>query len=116
MSPRRGVKGVFVGALIYGNPTWRIEFDDRVLAHLQIAVMTKIRRNEGFQMSWSNDHASTGRTSIWMHPSIPLMFQFNGSRDASINRSWIDLLLQSASSSGGLQVIPEPRDDDPRHR
>ena len=100
-----------MGWLVYGNPEWRIDFDDRVLAHLQIAVMTKIRRNEAFQMSWHNDKASTGRTAIWLHPAIPIMFQFSGSREPTINRAWVSLLVQSASSSAGLRVLPEPPAD-----
>ncbi|WKK73021.1 hypothetical protein Q0F99_09270 [Rathayibacter oskolensis] len=61
-----------MATLTYGPQNLEIEFEERVLAHLKVAVLSKLRRNEAFSLSWSED-ASTGhgRSSVWLHPSVP---------------------------------------------
>ena len=85
-----------------------VEFDDRVLAHLQIVIVQKIRRGESFLMSW-RDSADTGdgHSAIWIHPAQNLYFKFSGSRSPSINPEWIEHLTASANSSRGLLVMRE---------
>ena len=85
-----------------------IEFEDRLLAHLQIVIVQKLRRGESFLMTW-RDSAETGdgHSSIWLHPSHMLYFKFVGSRQPTLNREWLDHLAQSANSSRGLLVTRE---------
>ena len=98
-----------MGKLLYDN-SLSIEFDDRVLAHLQIVVGLKLRRNESFYFSWKDDQrVGDGRTSIWLHPTIPLVFKFYGSRAPALNRGWLALLEQSANTTQGLHMVEEPR-------
>lgn len=86
----------------------RVEFEDRLLAHLQIVIVQKLRRGDGFLMSWVNSLSiGSGRTSIWLDRTIPLRFSFAGSRSPSINREWLHTLEQSAGSSTGLIVTGE---------
>jgi hypothetical protein len=40
-----------VGTLFYGADRHAIDVDDRALAHLQLAIVTKLRRHEGFAFS-----------------------------------------------------------------
>jgi hypothetical protein len=95
-----------VGTLIYDGSV--IEFEDRLLAHLQIVIVQKLRHGEAFPMSWLNSLSiGDGRSSIWLDRTIPLRFNFVGSRVPSINRDWIAALSESASSSTGLIVINE---------
>ena len=97
-----------MGKLTYDS-TMSVEFDDRTLAHLQLAIGAKLRRNEAFFFAWKDDPAAgDGRTSIWLHPTIPISFKFYGSRPPAINRAWVEVLMQSANSTQGLQVLPEP--------
>ncbi|WP_443069965.1 DUF7882 family protein [Subtercola sp. YIM 133946] len=85
-----------------------IELDDRTLTHLQIVIVQKLRRCESFAMSWAvSPESGSGRASIWLHPSIPLHFRFNGSRVPAINPAWLEELAASADSSRGLIVTPE---------
>ena len=95
-----------MGTLVYESMAF--EFEDRLLAHLQIAIVNKLRRGDSFIMSWriSGDSGS-GRGAIWMDPSIPLYFEFDGSRAPSINREWLTRLANSADSSTGLVVVGE---------
>lgn len=98
-----------MGKLIYGAPTWALEFDDRTLAHLRVVIMAKLRRAETFSFSWKLDVvAGTGRSSIWLHQGIPLQFVFFGGREPTLNRAWIDALMASANSPAGLELVPEP--------
>jgi hypothetical protein len=99
-----------MGTLIYGADGSNITFEDRLLAHLQIAIITKLRRNEPHTLSWETpSYEGSGRSTVWLHPAVPMQFKFSGSKKPVINRVWVEQLLHSANSTGGLQVIPEPR-------
>jgi hypothetical protein len=43
-----------------------------------------------------------------MHPAIPLVYDFAGSRTPAINREWLNALMETANSPGGLRLVPEP--------
>lgn len=101
-----------MGTLTYDS-TLAADFDDRTLAHLQIVIGAKLRRNESFYFSWKDDQSiGDGRSVIWVHPSIPLSFKFFGGRPPAINRQWIDELMIHANSPGGLVISPEPTPGD----
>ena len=87
----------------------QVQFDDRALAHLEVVIASKFRRGESFNFSWVKDAAvGSGRTTIWMHPAIPLVYEFEGGRKPSINRAWLEALMQTANSASGLQLVDEP--------
>ena len=99
-----------MGKLIYGAPTWAVEFEDRALAHLRIVITTKLRRGESFALTWTPDPGSgMGRSSIWLHQAIPLQFVFVESAEPSLNRLWVEALMARANSSLGLELVPEPQ-------
>ena len=98
-----------MGKFIYGTPSISVDFDDRVLAHLKVVMLSKVRRGESFSFSWEYTVASgSGHSSIWIHPAIPLQFDFAGSREPRLNRSWVEELVRLSNSPAGLRVIPEP--------
>lgn len=98
-----------MGKLLYGSPSMEVDFDDRALIHLQIVITAKLRRGESFVFTWRDSvEPGDGRSSIWMHSSIPLYFRYFGSRVPVINREWIEALSASASSAGGLHFSEEP--------
>ena len=98
-----------MGTLHYGSPGVEVRFDDRTLMHLHIVITAKLRRREGFVFSWSDPADSgSGRSSIWIHPSIPLFYRFTGSKAPLVNRDWVDALMASANSAGGMVLTPEP--------
>lgn len=97
-----------MGKFIYDS-SLATDFDDRALAHLQIVIGAKLRRNESFYFSWKDDQSiGDGRNVVWLHPALPLRFKYLGSRMPRINREWIVELTNSANSAGGLQLLPEP--------
>jgi len=100
-----------MGHLIYDRSTAEIQMDDRTLAHLQIVIISKLRRQESFAFSWKEPASSgDGRSTIWIYPTVSLRFRFDGSRQPAINQAWLSLLSASANSGSGLHFIPEPHD------
>jgi hypothetical protein len=98
-----------MGKLLYSSGAIEIGFDDRALAHIHLVISAKLRRGEKFFFSWQdNINVGSGRSSIWMEPSIPLYFKFSGSRPVAINRAWLDVLVATANSNSGLTFLPEP--------
>jgi hypothetical protein len=101
-----------VGKLLYSSTAMEIGFDDRALAHLQLVIGSKLRRGEKFFFSWQdNISVGSGRSSIWIEPSIPLYFKFSGTKAVTINRAWIDAMVATSNSSAGLIFLPEPGAD-----
>jgi hypothetical protein len=90
---------------VYGSDGQSFDIDDRVLAHLRIVFMTKLRRSEPF---FFHHNESSGTRSMWIHPAVPIVFHFYGSRQPVLNRDWMESLLRDASSTNGLTVSPEP--------
>jgi hypothetical protein len=98
-----------MGQFIYGNPSVAVDFDDRVLAHLKVVILSKVRRGESFTFSWEYSAAAgSGHSSIWVHPTIPLQFNFVGSREPRLNRVWVEELVRHANTPSGLRITPEP--------
>lgn len=97
-----------MGKLIYEG-TVKVDFDDRTLAHLQLVIGSKLRRGEPFHFTWKDDASiGDGRTSVWLHPRCSLVYKFYGGRSPRLNAAWIDALAYTASSPGGLYLVPEP--------
>jgi hypothetical protein len=100
-----------MGTLTY-DVVSKVEFDDRTLVHLQIVIGSKLRRGESFSLSWTKEPQGTGRTTIWMHPAIPLVYEFRDGKTPPINREWLNALMETANSPTGLRLVPEPPDSD----
>jgi len=95
-----------MGSLTYDRVV--VEFEDRMLAHLQLVIVQKLRRGESFLLSWRDAAVvGDGRSSAWLHPAIPLYFKFAGGHAPSINQNWLAQLTRSANSSQGLVVTAE---------
>ncbi len=103
-----------MGTLIYGSGNLKVEFDDRVLAHIQAVVGVKVRRNERFFLSWFDTQAvGDGRSAAWIAPEIPLSFRFSSASQHRLNRPWIEAMILAAGSSGGLVLTQEPDSGEP---
>lgn len=89
--------------------TVKVDFDDRVMAHLQIVIGAKFRRAESFYFSWIDDDSiGDGRTTVWMHPTMPVTFKYYGKKPAHINRAWVESMMLTANTPAGLVITPEP--------
>jgi hypothetical protein len=103
-----------VGTIYYGGSATPIHIDDRALAHLKVVIATKLRRSESFTVTWQHpDDQPRGRSTIWLHPSIPLRFVFDDPEPTDLSRAWIEELASSANSSGGITLVAEHFDTGP---
>ena len=101
-----------MGRLYYGNGTDAIEMPDRTLAHLRVLATTKLRRSESFSVSWRHpDGVAGGRSTIWLHCSIPLRFEFDSAEADKLDRAYLEEMAKAAASSGGLTLdLCEPEE------
>lgn len=103
-----------MGTIYYGGGAMPIHIEDRALAHLKVVIATKLRRDESFTVSWRHpDDQPRGRSTIWLHPSIPLRFVFDDPEPAELSRDWIEELANSANSTGGIMLVAEHFDTGP---
>ncbi len=101
-----------MGHLLYGSPPTQLEIDDRTLAHLQIVIVGKLRRNESFTLTIPGDDTTgIGRRTLWMNCTIPVQFSYFGSKMPAVNKEWIIVLDRAASSGQGLFPVKEPEQE-----
>ena len=94
-----------MGSLHYGSPPASFEIEDRTLAHVELVVIAKLRRNESFALAIDSD--AGGRATVWINAASTLRFEF-GSTTHDINREWLDELIDSANTTAGMRIVPEP--------
>ncbi len=100
-----------MGTIEYNSSRPPIEVDDETLAYLKIVIGTKLRRHESFMMTWLPDKNSSGRLTIWMHPSIPLVFAFDESTMPGIEPKRLERMMEHLNARGELvldQIMAPP--------
>lgn len=106
-----------MGKLLYGTPPTEHEIEDRLLAHLQVVIVNKFRRNESFAFTITTPASrGSGRQTLWLNPTIPVQFSFHGGRMPSMNPAWVQELMNEANSGRGLSLMPEPQHRDASSR
>lgn len=96
-----------MGLLHYDNVA-SFEFDDRLLTHLRTVIFSKLNLQESLVLTWVDQ----GRQrSIWLHPTVPLQFEFDDEVTPEINAAWIEQLLALTNSATGLRIVPEPKSE-----
>jgi|tagenome__1003787_1003787.scaffolds.fasta_scaffold20004617_1 hypothetical protein len=109
-----------MGALIYGIAP-AIEMEDRVLRHIQVVMIQKLRRNESFAFNWDEqpgvagdtEHENGAHGTIWISNASQLYFRYDGARHKhELNPFWIDALMKATYKADGLSVLPEPQTTD----
>lgn len=99
-----------MGRIIFGPDRDFVEMDDRALAHIRVAFLAKLRRHESFALNWTAPaSAGSGRFTLWVHPAMYLQFAFYGTREALIDRGWVDGIIESCNSVRGLDLHREHR-------
>ncbi|UOQ57142.1 hypothetical protein MUN78_16040 [Leucobacter allii] len=93
-----------MGCLHYG-PRLSYAFDDRTLAHLRAVITAKLLRQESFVLTWNEGAA---QRTVWLHPSVDLVFDFDEYRAEPLNLAWLEVLSDLANSPAGLRLVEEP--------
>ncbi len=91
-----------MGRLIYRDRA-SFDIDDRILAHLRVVIMNKLRRNEGFMLQVPVNEG-VRQASLWIHASNALVLQFYGGREPTLDRELIDQMMHDASGADGLTL------------
>jgi hypothetical protein len=94
-----------VGRFIYGDSNQSFDFDDRVLAHLRIVLMNKLRRRESFMLQFPSPHG-VGWHSLWIGHAVPVTFQFYGGRTPALDMELVEQMFRDASGPDGLSLRP----------
>jgi hypothetical protein len=94
-----------MGTLYYGSARTPVQVDDRILAHLKVLAGSKLRRNEPFLLSWQESaEGGHGRSSIWMHPNVDLIYRFDGNRPPELDNELLDQMSSEALSPTGVHI------------
>jgi len=96
-----------MGRLYYGNSTEPIQVEDGELAHLKMVATTKLRRSEGFSISFSSK--KNGRSTLWIHCAIPLRFDFDSAEPVKLDPTYVNQLAQAATSAMGIVIDLDAR-------
>jgi hypothetical protein len=92
-----------MGTLHYGSGMSTVKIPDHVLAHLKAVATMKLRRGESFMVTWRHSEGeAVGRSSLWMQPSIPLLFELDSLEPVQLDSSYLHELANAANSSGGM--------------
>ena len=95
--------------MVYGFGSFVADIDDRALAHVKAITLAKLRRNESFAFTCDVPVAAgSGHVCLWMNAAIPIQFEFVGSKEPTLNRAWLEELVQLSNSPTGLRITPEP--------
>lgn len=77
-----------------------------MLAHIELVILAKLRRREGLSLALV-DETTSHRQAMWISPDVTLRFEYHGPMP-EINRAWLQELIDTANSPGGLRFVPEP--------
>jgi hypothetical protein len=92
-----------MGNLVYGDAQFDIELDDNLLAHLQIVIGAKLRRDESFYFTWTSGSDSGPRkNTIWLQHSIPLRYHYTDDTSQPIDHALLERLAIAANTAQGL--------------
>lgn len=101
------VKRSLLGTLIYGKQQ-EYELDDRTLAHVKVVVTARLRKRESFFLSWTRRGGSgPASVSLWIAPSVPLVFRFSTAEQEKLSRRWIESLMRLSYAEHSLVITPE---------
>lgn len=94
-----------MGTLFYGAERIPIRIDDRILAHLRAVVTAKMRRGEGFLLSWTDSITiGDGRSSIWVHATCDLHYKFDGSEPPKLEPALLERLNVESIQARGIEI------------
>lgn len=94
-----------MGLMFYSNTPDPVVFPDTLLGHLQVVIGTKLRRSESFTLSWQHsDDDPNGRSTLWIHPAMPLRFTFDRPDLDPLDQELLHKLAAEASSTAGITI------------
>lgn len=100
-----------MGKLTYGAIQREIEMDDKLLAHIEMIVLSRLRRNNAFALRWIEKiEVGDGRRTIWISPSSDLYFEYDKHEQPELDRVLLDKLAAAADSNLGVNLRTDASD------
>ncbi|SNU01382.1 hypothetical protein SAMN06298212_11043 [Ruaniaceae bacterium KH17] len=93
-----------MGYLHYSNAA-TFEFEDGLLTHLRTVILSKLNVQESLIFTWTDEDS---QHSIWLHPSMPLHFEFGSASTPKLDPAVLDELIALSNSPGGLRISIAP--------
>ena len=94
-----------MGTLFYGAARTPIRIDDRILAHLKAVVTAKMRRGEGFLISWTDSaEVGHGRSSVWVHPTCDIHYKFDGGTPPKLDPALLEAMNIESIQAQGIEL------------
>jgi hypothetical protein len=93
-----------MGRLAYGAIPRTIAIDDRLLAHIEVVVLSRLRRNNAFALRWTEAGERLGRRTIWIHQATDLTFEYDQAEQGELDRELLDQLAKAADSNAGINL------------
>ena len=94
-----------MGTLFYGAARTPVPIDDHTLQLVRTIAGNKLRRGEGFMLSWKTAaDTAHARSSVWMHSQTDLHFSFESDARAPADRDKLEAMSIAANSSRGLEL------------
>jgi hypothetical protein len=90
--------------LYYGSDSAPVTLPDRLLGYVKVITATKLRRGESFTLTWTGADGESGRSTIWLQPSIPLRFVFDSPEPEQLNGEYLRTLADQSNSASGLSI------------
>ncbi len=99
-----------MSTLFYGPAQVRLNFgpSNSLLAHLQVATVRRFSEGRGFflTMAGHRDDGQETSASYWLHPSIPLLFDYDTENDEGERPEQIEIDVEVVESF--LNVMDRP--------
>ena len=106
-----------MGTLFYGAARLPIRLDDRVMAHLKAVATAKMRRGEGFLISWTDSaEVGHGRSSVWVHPHTDLHYKFDGNTPPQLDPAMLEELNVESIQARGIELADATLTHSPQSR
>jgi hypothetical protein len=94
-----------MGKLVYGAIQREITIEDRLLAHLEVVILSRLRRNNAFALRWvERAEVGDGRRTVWVHQDSDLYFEYDDAEQAELDRELLDRLAKAADTNTGINL------------
>lgn len=106
-----------MGTLYYSAAQYPIRIDDATLTSLRVVLEQRLDAGLGLTLSWSE--AGFGRSTVWLHPTIPVRMHVDDPVATPPDSHAVDAMTVELEQSGGIVLPPDEEEGawmrDPPH-
>jgi hypothetical protein len=94
-----------MGTLYYSAAQYPIRIDDALLTNLRVVLEKRLDAGLGLSLSWSE--AGIGRSTVWLHPTIPVRMHVDDPEATRPDAHAVDAMTVEVEQSGGIMLPPD---------